>query len=154
MIVDVTRLPDEGLEYEGDEDTSILDLENDGMVRFLGPVHYALNASIVSNELIISGTIGVNLEFKCSRCSEFNPVFIEESAFLQAFQLEAETQSVDLTEDIREAMLLLFPAHPVCSAECKGLCPQCGMNYNKASCKCGKPADDRWGGLDDLKIEE
>lgn len=154
MIIDLSQLTDDGLLLEGEENSSILGLAEDGMVRCLGPINYALDAAVASNELIITGKIGVELELKCSRCSEFNPVFIEETSFLQAIELDGETQSVDLTEDIREAMLLLFPAHPVCSAECKGLCPQCGTNYNKASCKCGKPADDRWGGLDDLQIEE
>lgn len=57
-------------------------------------------------------------------------------------------ECVDLTADIREAMILAFPAYPVCSPECKGLCATCGVNLNKAACRCAPPDDNRWGVLD------
>jgi uncharacterized metal-binding protein YceD (DUF177 family) len=63
-------------------------------------------------------------------------------------------ESVDLTEDIRESMILAFPHYPVCNPECKGLCPQCGVNLNNAPCSCQPPADDRWAGLDGLNLKE
>ncbi len=154
MIIDVVRLPDDGMRYEGDEDCSIFRSESDELVRFKGPVHYVLDVSLVGDELIITGKISMNAEFMCSRCSEYSPLYIEESAFLQSMELDLDTQSVDLTGDIREAMLLLFPAYPICSSECRGICPQCGVNFNKASCECKKPEDVRWNKLDDLAIEE
>lgn len=58
--------------------------------------------------------------------------------------------SVDLTPDIREAMILCFPGYPVCKAECKGLCPTCGKNLNKGACTCAPPPDNRWSVLDRL----
>ncbi|MCE9615358.1 MAG: DUF177 domain-containing protein [Lentisphaerae bacterium] len=51
---------------------------------------------------------------------------------------------VDLTGDIREAMILAFPGYPVCSPECKGLCATCGVNLNEAACRCAPPDDNRW----------
>ena len=154
MIVDISRLPEEGAMYEGDESCAELGFEDDGLVRFSEPVHYALHVSLVSDELVVKGEVSMNAAFACSRCSEFTPLFIEEPSFLQAIELDSETQSVDLTADVREAMLLLFPAYPLCSVECKGLCPQCGINYNEKSCKCKKPADGRWSTLNDLELEE
>lgn len=154
MIVDLDRLPEDGVQYEGEEDSSIFGLDDKEYVHYKSPVHYDLHVSLVSNELITRGEISMTAEFACSRCAVFMPVFIRESAFFKAIEVDQETQSVDLTEDIREAMLLLFPAYPVCSPECKGLCPQCGTNYNEASCKCEKPADNCWGMLNNLTIEE
>ena len=57
---------------------------------------------------------------------------------------------VDLTDDIREAIILTFPAYPVCQPDCKGLCPTCGENRNKAACRCAPPQDNRWSALNDL----
>ena len=66
----------------------------------------------------------------------------------------ASLESVDLTEDIRESIILAFPHYPVCKPECKGLCPQCGENLNRQTCSCQPPADDRWAGLEGLKLKE
>ncbi|MDA0577799.1 MAG: DUF177 domain-containing protein [Verrucomicrobia bacterium] len=55
---------------------------------------------------------------------------------------------VDLTEDIREAIILAFSGYPVCNPDCKGLCASCGMNLNKAACRCTPPDENRWTILD------
>lgn len=56
--------------------------------------------------------------------------------------------SVDLTEDMREAMIVCFPGYPVCSPDCKGLCPKCGENLNTSVCTCGPTDDNRWALLE------
>lgn len=154
MIVDLLSFPEDGMFREGEEEPSSLELAENDLVSQKTTVKYALNVNLVSDELIVKGRIGVDVEFACSRCSAVFPVFIEEKEFFRAVNVDSETQSVDLTADIREAILLLFPAYPVCSAKCKGLCPHCGMNFNDGSCECKKPSDDRWGTLDQLKIED
>jgi uncharacterized protein len=67
---------------------------------------------------------------------------------------DACLESVDLTGDIRESMILAFPHYPVCDSACKGMCPQCGTNLNQKECNCQPPTDDRWVGLDGLKLKE
>ena len=62
-------------------------------------------------------------------------------------------ESVDLTADMREAMLLVFPTYPLCSKDCKGLCVRCGGNLNRNECNCGPPGDIRWGTLGSLDIK-
>lgn len=41
-------------------------------------------------------------------------------------------------EELREAILLELPTLPVCKPDCKGLCPQCGVNLNLEQCNCGE----------------
>jgi uncharacterized protein len=36
----------------------------------------------------------------------------------------------------REHFQLHVPMHPLCQDGCKGLCPQCGKNWNKGPCSC------------------
>ncbi len=43
---------------------------------------------------------------------------------------------LDLREEIREAVLLEVPWHPLCSSNCRGLCPRCGTNWNEGDCGC------------------
>lgn len=153
MIVDIARLPENGDVFTGKEAPSILELADEEMARVEQPIHYSLSAVLVSGELIIKGRLSVEVLFRCSRCSVFFPVKVEETQFVRVIEVGLETQSVDLTEDIREAILLLFPAYPVCSEGCRGLCPQCGADLNKTDCDCVKPTNTRWSELDNLKLD-
>jgi len=61
-------------------------------------------------------------------------------------------QVADLTDMVRQELLLALPMKPLCSEECKGLCPRCGVNLNIETCDCRvKGMDSRWEGLKDLK---
>ena len=45
-------------------------------------------------------------------------------------------RELDLGELMREQFVLALPMKPLCREACKGLCPQCGTNLNKATCDC------------------
>lgn len=49
---------------------------------------------------------------------------------------------LDLTRLALDDVLLSLPTKSVCSEDCKGICPRCGINLNKGSCDCGKPEID------------
>jgi uncharacterized protein len=49
---------------------------------------------------------------------------------------------IDLNELLREQFYLALPMKPLCSEECKGLCPQCGINRNTATCACATEWED------------
>jgi len=52
---------------------------------------------------------------------------------------------------LREFVLLTLPMQRVCSEDCKGICPECGLNRNLKECAChGAKADDRWAALKHL----
>ena len=44
--------------------------------------------------------------------------------------------ALDLTELLREQFQLALPMKPLCSAACRGLCPECGTNLNRTECGC------------------
>jgi uncharacterized protein len=59
---------------------------------------------------------------------------------------------IDFTLPVREAVLLAVPAAPLCSAECPGLCPQCGADLATTKCGCVvQTRDERWAALDALR---
>ena len=43
---------------------------------------------------------------------------------------------IDLNELLREQFYLALPMKPLCRDDCKGLCPQCGTNWNTGTCTC------------------
>ncbi len=45
---------------------------------------------------------------------------------------------LDVTTDVRDALLLSLPLKLLCSEDCKGLCPVCGINLNFEECTCVK----------------
>ncbi|MGH9080084.1 MAG: YceD family protein [Acidimicrobiales bacterium] len=58
---------------------------------------------------------------------------------------------VDLEPMARDAVLLELPLAPLCSPDCRGLCPRCGTNWNSTTCDCAPVGDPRWSVLDVLR---
>lgn len=46
---------------------------------------------------------------------------------------------LDLSEHVREALLVELPIAPHCREDCKGLCPRCGADLNDGPCPCRDP---------------
>jgi len=44
--------------------------------------------------------------------------------------------TVDLAAPALEELLLAAPSKMYCQEECRGLCPQCGVNWNVDTCEC------------------
>lgn len=63
-----------------------------------------------------------------------------------------EGEHVDLEPLFREEFVLTIPYAPLCREDCKGLCPQCGINLNTGTCACEKPIDPRLAALKGLKL--
>lgn len=60
---------------------------------------------------------------------------------------------IDLDPIVREQLILALPLTAVCREDCKGLCPQCGINRNDAKCDCvTKPVDPRLAPLKNIKL--
>lgn len=69
---------------------------------------------------------------------------------LDVFPFDGER--IDLEPLFREQFVLAIPYAPLCAETCKGLCPQCGIDRNTASCTCQPPIDPRLAALKGLKI--
>jgi len=149
MIVRVDEIDPEGTRFTGEEPASVLGLDAEPDLRCLGGVRYDLIARLGAGELIVRGRLGLAVSFRCSRCAEWFRGEVNEPGFECVREAPPGTETVDLTPDLREATLLAFPSHPVCRPACRGLCPQCGANWNRERCDCKPPADSRWGALDE-----
>ncbi len=153
MKIWIARIPEEGSHYEGDDPGSIMEMDAEPFIKRVGDVQFKLYAQHISDELVVRGTLAIPLDLKCARCSEFFSTTVTDSGFLRAYPASKETDSVDITSDMREDLLLHMPEFPVCGEECKGLCAQCGADLNKGSCDC--EAGERpnpWSALDNLDL--
>ena len=63
--------------------------------------------------------------------------------------------AIDLAGLMREQFYLALPMKPLCTDDCKGLCPQCGTNRNVSQCSCTQGwVDPRLAALQALKTGE
>jgi len=82
-------------------------------------------------------------------------VYTSDTEFLELDEdiryVAPEQSEIDITEDIRETVLLAIPIKLLCKHDCKGLCPHCGANLNVESCTCAEEMiDPRWEALKKL----
>ncbi len=99
--------------------------------------------------LEIAGIIRAKqVRFVCNRCLEEYSSSLE-VPFSEEFQemtLETNEEDndfscyqgdeIDITELVRESLLLAEPLKTLCREDCKGLCLHCGTNLNLTSCSC------------------
>ncbi|NMO96489.1 YceD family protein [Paenibacillus lemnae] len=119
----------------------------------------------IDGSVHVSGRLQGNLVMQCSRC--LNPAADHvDIPFHEVFQpvenLEnvqdenddityVQGESVDLTDYVKETLLLYLPLAPVCREDCSGLCPKCGRDLNEGSCDCDTEViDPRLAGLKDF----
>lgn len=118
----------------------------------------------------LKGRVVARLQTECDRClkpvelpvdSEFKLEYVtpEDYQAQQAVELSAQDldlsifdgEAVDIDELVTEELLLAVPDHVLCSENCKGICPVCGVDRNSVGCECETTEiDPRWAGLKQL----
>ncbi len=153
MKIDLITLPEEGQTFEAEESSAPLNMDNGQLIEVTSPLRFRIFAQIVSEMLLANGWLAVETKAACSRCGALFPVSIRESYHYDQ-EVDADTEYVDLTEDMHAAMICAFPSYPVCRETCAGVCPHCGVDLNEGTCECRSPEDNRWAALDNLDRKE
>lgn len=112
MKIKIHTIPEEGLYLEGDEPPSILDL-SEPLFHFKNPIHYQLEICWTGiRSLLIRGRLSAMIRVRCVRTLEWFdlPIVIEN---FQSHRSELEEDEVDLTQEIREDILLALPSNPI-----------------------------------------
>jgi len=135
MHIEPWRLPENrDITFAEEWDAEAFDL-NAPEWRFQGSVHVAAAARRDSGVARVSVAVTAPLSAVCSRCDRPFEARFEKSLKL-VYPVEAGRRSIELDDDIREEILLSFPPKILCSDGCKGLCPRCGADLNRETCKC------------------
>jgi len=138
LVVDVARLDPEGECLEGEVD--IVDIDEE-FVKPFGGVRYRLTAQLFNTELLVRGSLEQDFDLVCSRCGKDFDTTVKVDDFTVSVEISEKDQFADLTNDARECIILALPTYPVCDESCPGIVQ-----------KAERPADDRWGALDGLKV--
>lgn len=160
LIFQTSGMPDAGMDMDGQ--ISFLDLGIESDERFDlddSPIHIKIHLAAAKQDIIATGSVEADVQAICDRCAEFAPLHLADSDIFHTYK-NALGQPVDLTESIREDILLTFPQSFHCSEDCKGLCPRCGQNLNLGQCTCSDSGDDEdfqegnpWKVLDSLNLK-
>jgi len=117
-------------------------------------------------EIYITGRLQTTTSFRCDRCLEpFKQAITAEVTIIltptptasaaeqedNVITINEGTDVVDLSSQLRDALLLEVPMKKLCDHQCKGLCPHCGVNLNHQECQCDQTKiDPRWDKLRQL----
>jgi uncharacterized protein len=149
IALEIQKIPPEGMGLAGTLDAHGLSLECAGIAP-AGPLEYDLRAELAGRELIVRGTLELPLELVCSRCLKTYGERLRVPRYIFTRTVH-EREIIDLTESVREDIIIALPLKPLCRAECRGLCPRCGRDRNLEPCSCPPPRGDaRWSALEGL----
>jgi uncharacterized protein len=119
----------------------------------------------VVDGVLVRGTVTASARVACVRClaERDDVVSVEVTELYSRPQdddavepgYELGEDSIDVDTLLRDALAAATPVHPLCRAECAGLCATCGADLNVAPCD-GHPeqADSRWSVLEGLELPD
>lgn len=127
--------------------------EFDG-IRVTAPIEGHVRLLRLTESILAHGDLRTTVEVECSRCLAAVSVPVEVSFDEQYYpQVDVETgvrlpgradeegfdidssHELDLTEPVRQHVLLALPMQPICREACAGLCPVCGKDWNEGPCE-------------------
>ncbi|OGC91347.1 MAG: hypothetical protein A2W25_09195 [candidate division Zixibacteria bacterium RBG_16_53_22] len=166
MKLDLRLIKPEGNEFNFSELAQDLELAAEGF-EFPEPIEVILSAAKSGDEIIVQGRISSTIEMECARCldifeMELNPRVQFVIQLLDSNQpefsdaddfviLPKTTGEFEISDRIRESIILELPLKPLCYEGCRGLCPMCGVNLNETECDCTPDkTDERWDSLKQL----
>ena len=142
----------------------------DERVSLIAPAAVNGKVRLSGNEVFVNGHVETRAQVECDRClkpvelpvnADFTLEYISDSDYesSQVVELtEAELlvsvfdgSGIDVDEIVKEQILLAVPTRMLCREDCKGICPECGIDRNTGECTCTKEEiDPRWAALKDL----
>ncbi len=158
----VLHTPDAGENFHFEMDLS--DLEFGGEKPVINPVVVDGQVRNKAGVLLLELQTSTTLRCRCSRCLEsfdlpkttdYSCVLAEERQFEDSDDIVLlDHDEVDLDDLARTAFILDMDTVFLCSPQCKGLCPGCGVNLNREACRCKKQVDPRLAALAKLLPRE
>lgn len=149
----------EGARYlESSYTSKALDFIESGC-EFVKLIHVAAKVTKMGDDVFVECSLDTALKETCSRCLEIFPLpVITEFQTLyvpdkppKSYRRDVRRpilsdeddrvvrykgKEIDLSEEILNAIRLFLPMKLLCRADCRGLCPHCGVNRNLTPCGC------------------
>lgn len=158
LLVNLRHLEEHNLEMKGELPVEDLELDlHDEMIRAEKPLQYDFEVQRLDQSLLLSGRLHLTLSCQCVRCLKPFDYELILNNWTAHIPLEGEEKAhvsgdfVDLTPYVREDILLEFPQHPLCAADCRGL-PNTNSGKSNTSDPTLTDEPSAWAELDKLKF--
>lgn len=114
-----------------------------------GPATFEVEITNAGAGLVAQGEVRASMQVVCARC--LTPIAYQATGAVEGFYVahghdadipeEQETEPIrdgriDLEHALVQALVVDLPFAPLCSQDCKGLCPDCGADLNAGDCGC------------------
>ena len=119
-----------------------------------GPIRGRLTVDKANEQVTVRGPIEAHANLECVRCLRAFELPVETELLVYADRSATSRRSeeeddlerdqymkfhdgreLDVSEDVRESLLLELPISPHCREDCPGLCPKCGADLNEGPCE-------------------
>jgi uncharacterized protein len=162
MIIKIANLSNGVHCFDFDKSVEDLGLED----SFSGLIKASVKLDKSTHQIVLDIESKANYTFVCDRCgadsntdllAKFQLVYIFSSQKIESEDsnvkyITPDVDKINISDDLKEYLILSVPMKNLCSPDCKGLCPECGTNLNKKKCKCKKEIIyDVWEPLKKLK---
>jgi len=171
MRINVRGVPADGLALAGYVSLERLATEELARVADVLRVYVEVAVRRYVEGFHVKGRVLAHVGMNCSRClapferdveGTFEMMYqprIEEKEEEQRENIESDVgityytgNEIDLAPEVHQCLLLAIPMQAVCSADCRGLCPGCGVDLNREPCRCAAPRrHQEHATLDDLR---
>jgi uncharacterized protein len=165
MRLNISDIPDDGLQEELELPVVIKDGAKPDTA------HVLIKILRFGKKILVEGSLRISVSMDCSRCvkafsypvdtafkDEYNPVEEyqkEDQQELTGRELDLSFyrgDEIDISDLIKEQVLLSIPMKPLCSPDCQGICAKCGKDRNEGPCECrAKETDPRLAPLGKFK---
>ena len=162
MVVNLRHLEAHNVRLQGELPVEELDLTpDDELVQAVLPLEYDLDVQKVEDGLLVQGRLCLPLQCQCVRCLKSFSRNLELDNWTRHLPFQGEeavrvvNDCVDLTPIAREDILLEFPQHPLCNADCSGL-PKSTVGKAQHTSTPGQlgAGSSAWNELDKLKFKK
>lgn len=162
MKINISNLSQGTHDYELPKSAVELELPD----HFIGDIAARVTLEKSSRQILLRAQITSHALFQCDRCLDefkkeitpaFQLVYVWDAQDHSADsdddirKLTPDTNIIDISDAVRDSVLLAVPLKLLCREDCAGLCQRCGKNLNhtaNGSCDCGTgEVDSRWNKL-------
>jgi uncharacterized protein len=130
----------------------------DELVHARQPLRYELTAQKSGPNILVQGRVWLVLDCECARCLKAFQQQVELGQWMALVPLAGPEKAgikddcVDLTPLLREDILLEFPQHPLCGADCAGPPNRAEKTARQTPDASQAPASSVWSELNKLKF--
>jgi uncharacterized protein len=171
MIFNVAQLLKSPVGTSSEEDIHEELVQLDDDLQVVGSLLGHMRMRRTNQCILVDGWVELTVQLSCTRClTEFEqhmhvpfeeryyPIIDVVTGLPMSNEAEGEDDvfyiddhhHLDLTEGIRQNVLLAIPMVTLCKEDCAGLCPQCGHDLNTGPCTCQPEIDERLSVLSTL----